>query len=387
MPAIYQTATFRIASFDDGVAMANAVAPPTFYVRYGTPNSRGAEAMLAELEGAEAALVLSSGMAAMSCAVLGQVRAGDHVVGQTTHYTATLSLLTDVLPRYGVGVTQVDQERTGDLVAAIRPGTSLVVIETPTNPTLAVTDIEAVAAAAHEVGALVVCDATLASSYNQPTLEFGCDVVMHSATKYLNGHGDLMSGVLLGRRDLVERLWDFARVTGGLPNAIDAWLLTRGLRTFRMRMPVHNVNADRVARFLEGHPLVKKVYYPGLESHPQHELARKQMPGGFGGLLSFEVAGDPAEAYARARTIVSATRLCAHGASLGSPETLISHPMSLIFSHQAPEEASSGELSAGGVPAGLIRLAVGLEDADDLVADLAAALDAAALETTAGVPA
>ncbi|MCS7055248.1 MAG: aminotransferase class I/II-fold pyridoxal phosphate-dependent enzyme [Thermoflexales bacterium] len=365
MPPIYQTATYQLPSPEIGAAIAAEVAPTQFYTRYGSPNNKQVEALLATLEGSEAALVLGSGMAAVSTALLSNLKAGDHVVAQRTHYTATLSLLSDVLPRFGIEVTQVDQRDTEAFARAMRPNTKIVYTETPTNPTMDLTDLRATAEIAHARGALAITDNTFASAYNQRPLELGYDLVVHSATKYLNGHSDVTAGVICGSRALIEKAWEHLRVNGPLLHPFEAWLLRRGLLTYGLRMARHNANALAVARFLESHPAVSKVYYPGLESHPQHALAKRQMPGGFGGMVAFELKGG----YEAAYRAIGRTKLCILAVSLGGVETLITHPASMVHSQQTDEQRAQ----AGIVP-GLIRLSVGCEDADDIIADLAQAL-------------
>ncbi|MFL5802615.1 MAG: trans-sulfuration enzyme family protein, partial [Roseiflexaceae bacterium] len=259
-PPIYQTSTFRLRTPEEGAALAEVVAPALYYTRYGSPNTKQVEAVLMGLEGAAAALAVGSGMAAISAAILSNVRAGDHVVAQQTHYTATLSLLADTLPRFGVAVTQVDQRDGGAFERAMRPTTRVVYTETPTNPTMDLTDLRATAEIARAAGALAISDNTFASSYNQRPLELGYDLVVQSATKYLNGHADVTAGVILGARALIERAWEYARVHGPVLHPFEAWLLRRGLQTYGLRMAAHNHNALEVARFLEAHPAVERVY-------------------------------------------------------------------------------------------------------------------------------
>ena len=364
-PPIYQTSTYRLSSPEEGARLGAEIAPAKFYTRYGSPNTKQVERVLADLEGAEAALATGSGMAAITVALMSNLQAGDHVVAQRTHYTATITLLSEVLPRYGVEVTQVDQRRPEEFERAIRHNTRVVYTESPTNPTLDVTDLRFAAELAHAHGAIAITDNTFASSYNQQPMALGYDLVVHSATKYLGGHSDVTAGVVAGRRDLVERAWEYLRVYGPVLHPFEAWLLLRGLRTYGLRMREHNRNAMEVARFLEGHSAVERVYYPGLPSHPQHELARRQMPGGFGGMLSFELKGG----YDAAYRAIGRTRVCALGVSLGGVETLITHPASMVYAHN-----SEAELRAAGISPGLVRLSVGLEDVEDIIEDLEQAL-------------
>ncbi|HJZ49411.1 MAG TPA: aminotransferase class I/II-fold pyridoxal phosphate-dependent enzyme [Roseiflexaceae bacterium] len=364
-PPIYQTSTYLLRTPEEGAELAAQIAPAAYYTRYGSPNTKQVEALLADLEGGKAALALGSGMAAIAAAILSNLHAGDHVVAQQTHYTATLSLLAETLPRYGVEVTQVDQRDTGAFERAIRPNTRIVYTETPTNPTMDLTDLRATAAIARAAGALAIADNTFASAYNQRPLDLGYDLVVHSATKYLNGHADVTAGAIVGTRALIEAAWEYARIHGPVLHPFEAWLLRRGLQTYGLRMAAHNHNALEVARFLQAHAAVERVYYPGLASHPQHELARRQMSDGFGGMLAFELKGGYDAAYRAIRR----TRVCLLAVSLGGVETLIVHPASMIHAHQ-----SDAERVAAGISPGLIRLSVGVEGAADIIADLEQAL-------------
>lgn len=372
---IFQTSTWRLRSPEEGARLSTEVHPSAYYTRYGSPNVRGVEALVAVAEGAEAALAVASGMAAIATALSAFTRAGDHVVAQTAHYTGALTQLSDWLPRAGVEVSQVDQTDVAAFAAAVRPSTRLVYVETPTNPTLALTDLAAVAEVAKKAGALLVCDNTFASPLNQRPLSLGADLVVHSATKYLGGHSDVTAGLLAGRKALVDAAWEHARVHGPVLHPFEAWLLARGMKTYPLRLAAQNAGALRVAQALEAHPAVARVHYPGLPSHPQHALATRQMPGGFGGMLSFTVAGGPEQAYRRALRVLELVELCIPAVSLGGTETLLVHPASLIFGHQPP-----GQLAQAGVAPGLLRLSVGIESPEDLLADLAQALERAAAE-------
>jgi len=354
-PPVYQSSTYVLPTPELGAEIAASWHPQRFYTRYGSPNVAHVEAIVADLEGAESVVAVGSGMAAIAAAILSNVRAGDHVVAQTAHYTAALTLLTEWLPRQGVEVTQVDQTDIEAFRRAIGPRTRLVYTETPTNPTMALT---------------VVTDNTFASSFNQLPLTLGVDLVVHSATKYLNGHSDVTAGVVAGPRKLIEPVWEYARVHGPVLHPMEAWLLGRGLKTYALRLRQHNQSGLLVAEALAKASGIAKVHYPGLASHPQHELARRQMPGGFGGMMSFEVAGSTAEErFKRAQGVLRNVRLCISAASLGGTETLITHPASMIFSHQ-----SLDQLAAAGVEPGLLRLSVGLEHHQDIVDDLIVAL-------------
>jgi len=364
-PPIFQTSTFLLRTPEEGAELAEQVAPSMFYTRYGSPNTKQVEVLLAELEGSEAALAVGSGMAAIATAIMANVRTGDHVVAQHTHYTATMSLLAHTLPGYGVEVTQVDQRDAEAFARAVRPNTKIIYTESPTNPTMDLTDLRATAEIAHTAGALAITDNTFASPYNQRPLELGYDLVVHSATKYLNGHADVTAGAIMGAKQLIDSAWEYARVHGPVLHPFEAWLLRRGLQTYGLRMAAHNHNALTVAQFLDQHPAVERVYYPGLESHPQHELAKQQMKIGFGGMLSFEMKGG----YDAAYQVVRKTELCLLAVSLGGVETLITHPASMVYTRQTAEERRTA-----GISPGLIRLSVGVENVEDIIADLEQAL-------------
>ncbi len=364
-PPIYQSATY---AFTDPAEIAGAMvaqAHPQFYGRYASPNTKQVEAMIAGLEGAEAGLAVASGMAAVSLVLLTFLQGSDHIVAQTTHYPTTNKLITQMLPALGVSYTLVDQTNTAAFAAAIRPETRLIYVESPANPTLSLTDLAAVAALSREQGSLAVADNTFASPFNQRPLELGVDLVLHSATKYLGGHSDVVAGVVVGKEELIARLWQHHVMLGAVLHPMEAWLLQRGLQTFPLRMALHNQNALAVAGFLEGHPAVREVYYPGLAGHPQHELACRQMPGGFGGMVCFDLRGGREAGLA----LLKRLQLIHLAVSLGGTHSLITHPASTISVVQA-EEA----IAASGVQPGLVRLSVGLEDAGDLIADLQQAL-------------
>jgi methionine-gamma-lyase len=363
-PPIYQTATFRA---DSAEAFARRAAQPRHaevYTRYGNPTHSQVESVLASLEGAEAALVTASGMAAVTASVLTFVDQGAHVVAQTNHYGGTLNLLRDLLPRFGVEVTQVDQRNLAAFRQAIRPNTRVLLVESPSNPVMALTDLRAVAQLAHEHDCVSIIDNTFATPLNQRPLELGIDLVFYSATKYFGGHSDLMAGAVMGSKALVDKVWRNHVILGAVLGPVDAWLLLRGLRTLALRVRQHNENALALARFLEGHPAVKAVYYPGLPSHPQHELARRQMTG-FGGMLSFEVNGGTAAAD----RVLSHLRLASCAPSLGGVESLAVNAAANFLQYMSAEQAE-----AIGIGPGLLRVSVGLESARDLIADFERAL-------------
>ena len=367
-PAIHASSTYLARSAEEFDRIAGDTRPSRFYARYGNPTAARAEQVLAALEGTEAALLFSSGMGAISTTVLASVGAGEHVVAQCNHYMGTIRLLTELLPRFGVTCTLVEQGDTSAFENAIRPETRLILVESPSNPTLGITDLAAVAAIARQRGITTLADNTFASPVNQQPHALGIDLVVHSATKYLGGHSDLVAGALCGSREKLDAVWSQAIVLGATSNAFDAFLLLRGLRTLPLRVARQNESALRIAHFLHQHPAVGAVYYPGLPDAPGHALARRQMQG-FGGVLSFEVEGG----FEAARACVSGLELAANAVSLGGVETLAAH----VGSMWEGSVGESGKQRAG-IAQGLVRLAIGLEHPDDLERDLNRALERAA---------
>ena len=363
-PPIHPSATFRAASAGEFAEMASRERHPRYYTRYGNPTLERTAQLIARLEGGEAALMTSSGMGAISLAVLALVKTGDHVVAQTNHYMGTSRLLAEILARFGVRATFVDQTDAAAFDAAIEPDTKLVIVESPANPTLALTDIAAVAGLARARGAITIADNTFASPINQRPLALGADLVVHSATKYLGGHHDLTAGVAVASNEIVAQLWDTAIVLGNVLSPHDAWLLLRGMRTLSVRVERVNASALRIARFLEAHPGVQRVHYPGLESHPQHALAQRQMSG-FGGVLAVQVRGG----YAETERFMSRLRVFTQAVSLGGVESLAAHA-AVVWAGTLSDEA----MRRAGIEPNLVRLAVGLEDVEDLVEDLDQAL-------------
>jgi cystathionine gamma-lyase len=337
------------------------------YIRYGNPTRTALEVCLAALEGAPAdcpALCFSSGQAATDCA-LRLLRPGDRLLMARDVYGGTTQLAERVLRPMGVTVDYADATNTDEFVAAITTATRLVWIESPSNPLLRITDVRSISRGAQERGALAAIDNTFATPYFQSPLDLGVDIVMHSTTKYLGGHSDLLGGALICRTPaLREQLYGMQKLTGGVASPFDCWLTLRGIRTLQARMEVHQRNAAAVARFLETHPAVVRVHYPGLESHPRHQLASEQMRG-FGGMIAFEAAGGGQAA----KRVLQRTRVFAMAASLGGVESIISYPT--LMSHVA---LTQEERLARGIVDGLLRLSVGLEDVEDLCADLSAAL-------------
>ena len=364
-PPIYQTTTFSAESAEAFAEIAVASKPSEFYTRYGNPNHEMVEVTLAQLEGGESALVTGSGMGAIFAVMLGSLRQGDHLVAQRNHYAGATTLFKDYLPRWGIEATFVDQTDPAAFAAAIRPETRMIYVESPVNPLMQITDLRAIVDLARSHNLTTVCDNTFATPINQRPLELGIDAVIHSATKYIGGHHDATAGALIGSREMVERVWRFSLVAGATLSPFDSWLLLRGLRTLGLRVERHNRNGLALATFLESHKKVACVFYPGLPSHPQHELARSQMDG-FTGMLSVELLGG----YAAADRLISSLRLATRAASLGGFETLVVHPASMWSLQLARETREST-----GINDGLVRISVGIEDEADLIADFEQALD------------
>ncbi len=361
---IWQTSTFEFSRPEDLAEAATISRPGGFYTRYGNPNFTAVENAVAELEGGEAALVTGSGMGAITLVFLTFLRNGDHIVAQKTHYVGTMKALQRWLPRHGIEVSLVDQSDLGAFEQALRPNTRLIYVETPTNPTLALTDLAGVASIAGERGIMTCIDNTFASPINQRPIELGIDLVVHSATKYLGGHADVTAGVIVGTRKRIDALWEALIVYGMILHPFEAWLLARGIQTLPLRIAGHNNNAGALAGFLESHPKVTRVYYPGLSSHPQHDLARQQMSG-YGGMVVFELEGG----FQAARAFTGDLKLARLAVSLGGTETLAVHAASMIHSHLSAEERA-----AAGISDNLLRISVGLENVEDIIADIDQAL-------------
>src|ERR1039458_6990978 len=357
---ISQATTFAAATDAAFLDAATRSFTDDFYVRYGTPNHTQVADVVAALEGAHRALVTAGGMGAISTVAIALLEAGDHVVAKRSMYPGTTALVGTVLARFGVTATTLDLADLDAFEEAVGERTRLVLVETPSNPLLSITDIASVAQIAHRHGAIVVVDNTLATPINQRPLELGADLVWHSATKYLGGHSDVSAGVVAGRTDLIEEVWRTHLVVGAVLGPFDAWLLLRGLRTLDVRIARHNENATALAALLEAHDAVTAVHYPGLASHPQHDLATAQMSG-FGGLVSFEVAGG---ALAADR-VLDALALSTRAASLGSVHTLGTRPAAMWG-----DERNYEAMESDAVAPGLGRLAVGIESTRDLLEDL-----------------
>jgi len=362
---IIQTATYTFADTQELKDHFEGRIERVEYGRYGNPTQRIAEDKLAALEGAEACLLFASGMAAATTTLFAMLSRGTHVVVTDDSYRRTRQFLNQTLHRYGIEVSTVPCGDYDALEDAIRPTTRVLVSESPTNPYNRILDLERFADIGRRHRVKTMIDATFATPYNQRPIEFGVDVVIHSATKYLGGHNDLLAGAALGARELVDAIRGLQGITGAVIDPFAAYLLVRGLKTFALRMERQNVNAQAVAEFLAAHPRVAAVHYAGLASHPEHDVARKQMRG-FGGVVSFEVRGD----LDAASRVVDACRIPYLAVSLGGVESLIEQPAIMSF-----YELTSEERLEIGIKDNLIRYSVGIEDADDLIADLAQALD------------
>jgi cystathionine gamma-synthase len=364
---IVQTATYTFANTDELRDHFERRIQREEYGRYGNPTQRIAEQKLAELEGAEDCLLFASGMAAITTTLFAVLSHGSHVVVTDDSYRRTRQFLTQVLHRYGIEVSVASAGDYEAIEGAIRPTTRVLVSESPTNPYNYIVDLERFGDIGRRHRVKTIIDATFATPFNQRPLEFGIDLVLHSATKYLGGHNDLLAGAVLGSADLIEAIRGLQAVTGAIADPFTAYLLIRGLKTFALRIARQNASAQALAEFLQAHPRISAVYYAGLSTHPQHDIARRQMRG-FGGVVSFEVTGD-LDATSR---VVDACRIPQIAPSLGGVESLIEQPALMSF-----YELTTEERLLVGIKDNLIRYSVGIEDSEDLIADLTAALECA----------
>jgi cystathionine beta-lyase/cystathionine gamma-synthase len=361
-PVLWPSTTYFNRSVDENLAIARSTHPSKFYSRNGSPSVLEFEDAVAALEGAEAALAFGSGMGALCSVLLTFCGAGDHVVAQSRTFSVTNQMFTMLCPRLGIDVTFVDATDADAVRAAVRPGkTQLVVVESPANPGLDVVDLEAIGSIA---GPFTVCDATFAPPPVQQTLTFGVDLVMHAATKGLAGHNDAMLGVIAGERDLIAAVWVHHLMHGAVCSPFDAWNALRGIRTLHARVRQQSESAQALAEFLEGHPAVARVAYPGLDSHPQRDVAKRQMTSG-GTVLTFELAGG----LAAGRDFVQGVEIAQVAPSLGGPETLVVHPPTMTAATLTPDERADM-----GIGEGMIRVSVGLEHGDDIIADFSQSL-------------
>ena len=362
---IFQTSTFVFDNTEQGARRFRGDESGYIYTRLGNPNANQLGEKIAVLENGEAGMVMSSGMGAITTVVWTALKAGDHLLADDALYGCTFSYFTHGLTRFGVEVTLVDFQDIDAVKANLRENTKVVYFETPTNPNLKLVDITAISEIAHKHNPdiKVIVDNTFCTPYLQRPLDMGADVVIHSATKYLNGHGDVIAGMAAGKVDFITEcsMFGLKDMTGAVIGPFEAFLINRGLKTLDIRVKKHCESALEIAKYLENHPMVKRVYYPGLKSHPQHELALKQMKNGFGGIIAFELNATKDESD----PFINAQKICTLAVSLGDAETLIEHPASMTHSTYTPEA-----LEAAGISESLIRLSVGLEDVEDIIDDL-----------------
>ena len=360
---IYQTSTFIFDSAEQGGRRFALEEAGYIYTRLGNPTTTVLENKIAALEEGEAGIAMSSGMGAISSTLWTVLKAGDHVVTDKTLYGCTFALMCHGLTRFGIEVTFVDTSNLDEVKNAMKENTRVVYLETPANPNLKIVDLEGVCKVAHtNPNTLVIVDNTFATPYMQKPLKLGVDIVVHSATKYLNGHGDVIAGLVVTKQELADqiRFVGLKDMTGAVLGPQEAYYIIRGLKTFEIRMERHCKNARTIVDFLNKHPKVEKVYYPGLETHPGYEIAKKQMKD-FGAMISFELKGG----FEAGKTLLNNLKLCSLAVSLGDTETLIQHPASMTHSPYTKEERE-----VAGITDGLVRLSVGLENVEDIIADL-----------------
>ena len=365
---IYQTSTFIFDSAEQGGRRFALEEAGYIYTRLGNPTTTVLENKIAALEEGEAAVATSSGMGAISSTLWTVLKAGDHIVTDKTLYGCTFALMNHGLTKFGVEVTFVDTSNLDEVKKAMKKNTRVVYLETPANPNLKIVDLEALAKLAHtNPNTLVIVDNTFATPYMQKPLKLGADIVVHSVTKYINGHGDVIAGLVITNKELADqiRFVGLKDMTGAVIGPQEAYYIIRGMKTFEIRMERHCKNARVVADFLNKHPKIEKVYYPGLETHPGYEIAKKQMKD-FGAMISFELKGG----FEAGKALLNNLSLCSLAVSLGDTETLIQHPASMTHSPYTKEERE-----AAGITDGLVRLSVGLENVEDIIADLEQGLE------------
>ncbi|MCF7498719.1 methionine gamma-lyase [Pseudoalteromonas sp. L1] len=358
---LYQTSTFAFANAAQGAARFAGEEQGFIYTRLGNPTTQELEQKVAQLENCEAAAATATGMGAVSASVLSFLQQGDHLVASSALYGCTFAFFAHMLPRFGIEVTFVDMTNEAELRGAVKANSKMIFAETPINPTMAVLDLNLIADVAKQHQLISVIDNTFLTPLLQQPTSFGIDIVVHSATKYLNGHGDVVAGLVCGTEEHINLIkMTVLKDIGATISPHDAWLINRGLKTLAVRMERHCTSAQVVAEYLEQHPLVSQVYYPGLKSHPGHKFIGSQMKAA-GGVIAFEIKGNLEDG----ETFINNTQLCTLAVSLGDAETLIQHPASMTHSPYTPEERA-----AAGISDGLIRLSVGLEDVNDIINDL-----------------
>ena len=364
---IYMTNNFVFEDAEHGAMACRSPEHGDAYTRISNPTNNELGKAMAALEGGEAGLPFATGVAAFTALTLTLLKSGDHVIYDDTTYSATSYMLNTILPKFGVETTCLDFTDYDAVTAAMRPNTCIVCFETPCNPTMKVIDIAKIAGIAKDGGAISVIDNTFSTPFLTRPLELGVDIVLHSTTKFINGHGDAMGGILVGAKEIIDVILEVGlKNLGGSASPFNSFLMLRGLKTLDMRMERHSKTAMDVAEFLEAHPKVARVYYPGLKSHPGHSIAKKQMKD-FGGLLTFELKGG----FDAGVSLMNNVKLCALAVSLGEANTLVQHPASMTHGY-IPEEVRL----AAGITDGLVRFSAGLENADDIIGDLKTALAA-----------
>lgn len=365
VPPIYQVSTFRFRDVEQGAAIFSGAEKGYIYTRLGNPTIKALEDCVTALEGGLAGLACASGMAATNTVFSALLKSGDHLICSKVVYGATVGLVKDVLNRFGVEISMIDTSSLNECKNSIRKNTKLIFLETPGNPTLVISDIAAIAEMAHRNNIIVVVDNTFCTPVNQRPLELGADIVIHSMTKYLNGHADVVAGMIIVKnQETFEKLRTVLNNTGGILDPLAAFLVHRGIKTLALRMERHCSNAMKIAIFLESHPKVKWVSYPGLKSHPGFSVAQKQMKTG-GGMISFGLKGS----FEAGKALMNNLKLCCLAVSLGGVETLIEHPASMTHSHVDPKDRESASITDD-----LVRLSVGIENVDDIINDLNQAL-------------
>jgi len=358
---LYQTSTFSFANAAQGAARFAGEEQGFIYTRLGNPTTQELEQKVAQLENCEAAAATATGMGAVSASVLSFLQQGDHLVASSALYGCTFAFFAHMLSRFGIEVTFVDMTNEAEIRGAVKANSKMIFAETPINPTMAVLDLSLIADVAKQHQLISVIDNTFLTPLLQQPTSFGIDIVVHSATKYLNGHGDVVAGLVCGTEEHINLIkMTVLKDIGATISPHDAWLINRGLKTLAVRMERHCASAQVVAEYLEQHPLVSQVYYPGLKSHPGHQFIGSQMKAA-GGVIAFEIKGSLEDG----ETFINNTQLCTLAVSLGDAETLIQHPASMTHSPYTPEERA-----AAGISDGLIRLSVGLEDVNDIINDL-----------------
>ena len=362
---IYQTSTyFADSNLEDYIQSATMPKHPEFYHRHGNPTNSQVASILAKLENKESALVLATGMAAISTALLATLKAGDHIVAQQAHYSGTSLFFKEFLQDYGVTITFVKQSDNESFKEAIQSNTKVIYIETPSNPNLEITDLKFIGQLGKEKNIVTIVDNTFASPINQRPSDYGIDVILHSATKYLGGHSDLTAGVICGTEEFINKAWRRSLVLGASLSPFDSWLLLRGLKTLSLRVKQINSNALALAQWFETNKAIRKVTYIGLPSHPQYELAQSQMKGATG-MICIEVNGvTEEEEFRNAQAILNKLKLFANAASLGGVESLVVHPASMWGSHHSKEQKETS-----GIKGSMLRISVGIEDIDDIIND------------------